>query len=598
MRIPTPEQKAILESAARIRFVRAVPGSGKTWLVAELIRKELEKWPMPVSGIAALSFTRVGGDEIRSAVGYELEHPHFVGTIDAFLFRYVIRPYFQSCFPNFASPHLIPGEWGADIWSNYGTQQKIIVGRGINLFGCVFTEEKQGEIIIAHKPHPSVPLQELNGSDLKMVKQGKNQLWKEAGCLTHSDAAFLASRILDHRSFGPAIRAEILRRFPLLIVDELQDTGYFLGKCLQILLKEHAIRGILVGDPDQAIFEFNGAKPDLFKEFEAIQGSVPFPLSFSLRCPPDIAKVACHLKDSNGIISPSSNNIGQAYLIRYSDMKIDLDQIKETLKQTNADKNIHIIARGNETIVTLNGRQSEVPPRLGCPALYYIHLAVMKFRQGRYTAALADALTALNLAVFKHEGVTDTKLKRNNIDPSDWKALGIDCLLKANMLTNNVCVLDWQKLASKILNENVSRFISIRELKLDISIMKPQKRNGWEKASAECLPKNRSQNNSLNDFPVETVHAVKGRTHDLTVFVCPPNNRASNCPSNIWWSTVEKDREERRIAYVAITRTQGDLVLFVSETCYQRLVSTRPEFVRDFRCMTTKEFISILENST
>ena len=68
-----------------MHVVRAVPGSGKTWLVAELIKKQLGEWPTRTSGIAALSFTRVGGDEIRKAIGYELGHPHFVGTIDAFL---------------------------------------------------------------------------------------------------------------------------------------------------------------------------------------------------------------------------------------------------------------------------------------------------------------------------------------------------------------------------------------------------------------------------------------------------------------------------------------------------------------------------------
>ena len=31
-------------------------------------------------------------------------------------------------------------------------------------------------------------------------------------------------------------------------------------------------RGVLVGDPDQAIYEFNGARPDLFSAFESING--------------------------------------------------------------------------------------------------------------------------------------------------------------------------------------------------------------------------------------------------------------------------------------------------------------------------------------
>lgn len=110
MSTPTPEQKAVLENRARVRVVQAVPGSGKTWLVADLIRKELIQWKPKYSGIAALSFTRVGGDEIRRAVGYELQHPHFVGTIDSFLFRFIVRPFLKQVYRSIAMPRLIPAE--------------------------------------------------------------------------------------------------------------------------------------------------------------------------------------------------------------------------------------------------------------------------------------------------------------------------------------------------------------------------------------------------------------------------------------------------------------------------------------------------------
>lgn len=67
MRTPSTEHAAILASTARVRVVRAVPGSGKAWLVAEVIREELRQWRTPTSGVAALSFTRVGGEEISRA---------------------------------------------------------------------------------------------------------------------------------------------------------------------------------------------------------------------------------------------------------------------------------------------------------------------------------------------------------------------------------------------------------------------------------------------------------------------------------------------------------------------------------------------------
>ena len=178
-----------------------------TWLVAELIRRALQDWPEPTSGIAALSFTRVGGDEIRKALGHELGHPHFVGTIDAFLFRYVLRPFLRRCFPNLADPRLVPGEWGAEHWSRHASKQSSTVGRGINLFGCIFIDELNGKIVIACKPHPARPLRPLGDAESAKVYAAKMRLWQRSGCLTHSDAALWASRILEHQPFGSLVRA-------------------------------------------------------------------------------------------------------------------------------------------------------------------------------------------------------------------------------------------------------------------------------------------------------------------------------------------------------------------------------------------------------
>ncbi len=291
MREPTDEQQAILNSKARVRVVRAVPGSGKTWLVAELIRQELSKWPSRNCGIAALSFTRVGGEEIRKAVGYELGHPHFVGTIDAFLFRYVVRPFLtqwlaKSNHPNLPKmkfTRLIPQESGIQHWRQYdlGKDKKT----PINLCEIVWTDEDQnGKAKAAYKPGHSQPLQQLSDQALKEVVEDKKQIWEKYGHLTHSDAAMWASYLLKNRTFGAMIRAEIVRRFPFIIVDELQDTGFFLGKSIQSILNEPAIKGVLVGDPDQAIFEFTGAKPEHIAQFTSISDSVCLPLSVSRRC--------------------------------------------------------------------------------------------------------------------------------------------------------------------------------------------------------------------------------------------------------------------------------------------------------------------------
>jgi len=595
---PTPEQGAVLDSRARVRVVRAVPGSGKTWLVAEVIRKELEGWQTKTSGIAALSFTRVAGDEIRKAVGHELGHPHFVGTIDAFLFRYVIRPHLSRVFSWFANPRLVPGEWGAEHWSRCGSNQSATAGKGINLFGCVYLGEENGEEVIAHKPRRAITLQRIIGDDLRKIGEAKNRIWEKRGQLTHSDAALWATKVLAHPTYGPAIRAEVIRRFPFVIVDELQDTGHFLGKSIRILVEEPSARGVLVGDPDQAIYEFTGARPDLFNAFETIAGAASLPLASSLRCPPAIANVAAHLKDSGGPIGPTENRIGRAFLVRYTDMVTGVKKVVEAVRVYHTTAILKVIARGAATVEDLMGRRTGNAPSLHCPALSHIHRAVVAFRRGRNISALAASRAALERAVFQREGVNDEELVNAGINPREWKAFAVRCLLKTNEIAMTGTYFEWHKQAGEILDREITDFRLGPSLTFVTGKLKPKKRDGFDKPSADFLPQTNPGAHDRAGIPAYTVHGVKGETHDVTIFVCPETPQVARCPSVVWWSTNDKDREEKRIAYVAMTRTQGDLIVCVSDACYQRLAASRGAFVGSFECMTVAEYLDTLGQET
>ncbi|MFL6313101.1 MAG: UvrD-helicase domain-containing protein [Terriglobales bacterium] len=593
MRVPTGEQQDILDKKKiRVRIVRAVPGSGKTWLIAELIRQELATWPIETSGIAALSFTKIAGEEIRRAVGHQLAHPHFVGTIDAFLFRYVLRPHLSRVFKTYAEPRIVVGEWGPEYWGMRSRNKGATVAKGkINLFGCIYINEKQGKAIPVYKPHPNSPFRRLTEDELSDVREAKLDIWKTRGLFTHSDASLWASKILEHPSCGPVICAEITRRFPILIVDELQDTGHFLGKSIRLLLEQAPARGMLVGDPDQAIYEFNGARPDLFDAFETISGAVSLPLSYSRRCPSAVARSASHLKDGKGDINSAQDREGRTFLIRYQDMVADVRRLLEVLPAMNVDCKVKVIARATTTVDALKGRKSGAVPSLNCPPLTHIHRAVVKFRQGKTIAALGAARAAIERSVFKSEGVTDEELLCAHIDPGDWKALAVRCLLKANALPDTATYFEWQSRAGQVLDREIIAFNLSDDLKFATGKLKPKRMPDWQSAAADFLPQMDCAESTLPRVAAQTVHGVKGETHDTTVFVCPPPANAGHCPSKIWWSVEDQDREEKRIAYVAMTRTQGDLIVCVSKDCYKRLADKRPEFVASFSCMTVTEFI-------
>lgn len=94
--------------------------------------------------------------------------------------------------------------------------------------------------------------------------------WKHfnAGKFNQADAIYFTFRILDKY---PSITQNLVRRFPILIIDEAQDTTELQMAIIDKLSQYGAESIMLIGDPDQAIFEWNTASPHLFMENTIIQ---------------------------------------------------------------------------------------------------------------------------------------------------------------------------------------------------------------------------------------------------------------------------------------------------------------------------------------
>lgn len=79
--------------------VKACAGSGKTCVVAAKISSLLKEWISPNRGIAAISFTNVAWQEIEDKLKKDfgadsgLYYPHFIGTIDSFIDKYLLLPF-------------------------------------------------------------------------------------------------------------------------------------------------------------------------------------------------------------------------------------------------------------------------------------------------------------------------------------------------------------------------------------------------------------------------------------------------------------------------------------------------------------------------
>ena len=595
MRTPTPEQRSVIENPSRIRLVKAAPGSGKTWLVAEIIRRELEHWDRGRGGIAALSFTRVGGEEIRQAVGCELVHPHFVGTLDAFLFKYVVRPFLQQVRPGTARPRLIPAEWSPEDWRKLpgGVDFSVPNKKApYNTFKAVFVGESEGGVRIAYPRRYQSDLQNLDETTALRVLGIKEELWNKLGWLTHSDAAFLAALILADDTAGPTVLAEVTRRFPFVIVDELQDTGWFLGRSIRSILAFQGTRGLLVGDPDQAIYEFSGAHPDLFDVYAELPDAAPLFLKTTRRCCPAICRVADELSQSGRTTQPNREQSGRAFLLSYKGFRDAITRLREHLNAEVGTKSIKIIARRHKTITEVTGKPPNTPVPLGSPCLNHMQRAVSLFRERRQAKALAAAKAALELAEFKREGCEDSDLLQRGVDPGQWKRIAVECLLRANEEVAGESLFDWGMRTRDSIHERLKPLADRPECRIEArGVGKPYKKHqGTERSGFLFQPESVARIGPT--IPIQTVHAVKGETHDTTVLISPPSRRADRCPSAVWWSDDPADLEERRIAYVAVTRTKGDLIVCVCEESFDRLQQDRAKFVALFECMSVEDFIA------
>ena len=566
---PTLEQRAIIENASgcRIRVVSAVPGSGKTWTVGRAIKHVLGEDPQVHPGMAVLSFTNVAKDEIDKVLGGRTPSKLFVGTLDAFLYRFVVRPFLPSYFPECEGTwRLMPQRVGTNLHSadfEYRIVRKKKHFATVNLFDCTLL--KAG--VVALHPKSRQPV-ELTTTEQDAIIDRKFGIWNKHGLLSHGDAAYLAAEILEDEDCGQHVRDILVERFPFLVVDELQDTGESHGRCLRALLVDERFTAILVGDPDQSIYEFSGATPSSFNDFEALPGATQLPLSESRRCPRTVCRVASRLSCTEQTVKPRDDAPDGEVLCVVYDGEADVDAMIRALP-----RDARVVVRTNATRKMLLGRAGPSRISLGSRHLNILHRATLRILEGSTREAIAIASQAVTDACFGLKTAMDNDaLRKHGVTRHRLRGealrLLLDCIPEPDETH-----LEWGGRAHSSLLAAAARVSG----SVPKGIRKPtSKTNGaWAPISDQHSP----------TAVITTVHGAKGETHATTV-VFIPKSGPTKCPSAQWWD----GGEEQRIAFVACSRASSKLVLCVPEKTHRRLKKFRSEFLKLFTTKTAKEW--------
>lgn len=280
------QQQAVVDCNEPRIVVKACPGSGKTFSVAARMAKLLgENNLSRHQGIAALSFTNTACEviqkELKETFGYaNIGYPSFIGTIDSFINTYIFLPYAHLVMGCDCRPEIVGTEFNK--WDDYDPAQtkyirgkhgeRIIISRDANYYFDLISFGLNDQLLRL-APYQAYHFgkadwenpNKKDGSPKKIISELIEMKWKHfnAGKVNQADAIYFTFKILDKY---PSIAQNIVRRFPILIIDEAQDTTELQMAIIDKFSQYGANSIMLIGDPDQAIFEWNTANPHLFMD--------------------------------------------------------------------------------------------------------------------------------------------------------------------------------------------------------------------------------------------------------------------------------------------------------------------------------------------
>lgn len=312
--------------------VAACPGSGKTTVLLAKLKLLADRMPLENgAGICVLSHTNVAVDEIKKQLSdYAdrlLGYPNYIGTIQSFVDRFVTMPYLRNISGQnvqvvdsltYAQHMLNKIQHNAKYRVlDYVTKNNFETGgqfsERINHTQALYIRD-DGALCIGRQKKP------LAGAGKPSAEQYKKllaDLLKDEGIIRYQDAYLYAQAALDDL---PKAYTDIFSsRFQYVFIDEYQDCDGLQRQAIDSIFDSKKCAVFKIGDSDQAIY--NSSKdttPDWAPQADFL------PIMTSCRFNQEIANVVCKLKkDDKSIVTLAGETGVKPILLIFSLEKID-----------------------------------------------------------------------------------------------------------------------------------------------------------------------------------------------------------------------------------------------------------------------------------
>ena len=285
--------------------VQAVPGNGKTTLIVAKLALLSRNWRTRTQGVCVISHTNAARIEIEKKLlehpkaSVFLNYPNFVGTVTAFINQYLALPYLRGL--GWTVRHIDDDAFAAEALRRMRSKPKL-VGRTRMQNGALKNQVEKWVSHLELAEDFDCPL-DRNPSRLKVVTRerqhgphtecgGELEELKaslaNSGMFRFADMTALAIKAL---AASPTLQERLRQRFPLVILDEAQDTNGPQLKLLQRLFGDGHVAFQRLGDQNQTLYE----EEELAENVCWSAGAQAIPLSTTRRFGVDIAAFASRL---------------------------------------------------------------------------------------------------------------------------------------------------------------------------------------------------------------------------------------------------------------------------------------------------------------
>ena len=613
----TESQKMAIEWNDGPVIVLAGPGSGKTAVLTERIKRILLNSQDQSFRVLALTFTNKAAAEMSERVldgNQENDHRLFIGTFHSFCSE-VLRNHgtyvgINSNFEIYSSDDDI-NDIISDLQLKYNEENGDTIPDNINV----------GKAIKYFEKHLCI-----SDGDLDVVMP-KTAYAREYKWFYHKYIEYmLANNVLDFdmlilmtfRLFkeNPGIAKIYARTYKYINIDEFQDTNYGQYMLIKCMCGTKNNNLFIVADDDQVIYGWNGASHKRITEFREDYNAELIQLNQNFRCPKEVILAANKLIAHNSSrtvskkplesmkVLPEENHVFMNSFDDYIEEMSFVAGLTKKIHEENPDDSICVIARNNRLLETafeeaekvgVECEKSKRKTDFETPYVLLLYLLLKLANHRNDIKVLKQIIAifeqALLISINLEEVLTNAELSNQDY----MSALSEE--IKGKLGDDN-----FEKSFELELSEG-KNFISFIQKAFDWSenrIDQIEDESHKEQAKQEFLIEKKiwtdferhlSYNYDLDEITVATymqefamiskesepakdavqfltIHASKGKEFDHVILIGMVNDELPSFQSMKKGIDSVEMEEERRNCFVAITRTQEKLYLTYSAKYY------------------------------